>query len=84
MNQVINTVTQILCLQQIMLELLEDLPDDNIFVEANKEDLQKYANHLATNVETLTDGMNIQESDSYIYITKTIKERVKRIKLKEL
>lgn len=79
---VINTVTQILCLQQLTLELLESLPEDNIFVKANKEQLQAYAKHLETNVETLTEGMNVQESDSYIYITKTLRERVSRIKLK--
>ena len=78
---IINTVTQILCLQQCMLELIEELPEDNIFSKVNKEPLKSYANHLEKNVETLTDGMNVQESDSYIYITKTIRERVRRIKL---
>jgi hypothetical protein len=66
---------------QIALEKLEELPEDNIFVEANKEPIQDFIIHLEANVEELTSVMTIKESDSYIYITNRIRKIVERIRL---
>jgi hypothetical protein len=38
---IIKSVTQVLLLQQIMLEILEQLPEDNIFVVSNKEQMKR-------------------------------------------
>lgn len=73
---IIKSVTQVLCLQQVMLEILEQLPDDNIFVVKNKEQMKL----MEANVEDLTNVMNIKQSDNYIYITKNIHKQIEKIK----
>ena len=73
---IIKSVTQVLCLQQIMLEILEQLPEDNIFVQRNKEQMKL----IEANVEELTSVMNVKQSDNYIYITKNIHKQIDKIK----
>ena len=73
---IINSATQVLCLQQVMLEILEQLPEDNIFVVRNKEQMKL----IEANVEELTSVMNVKQSDNYIYITKNIHKVVDKIK----
>ena len=68
---IIKSATQVLCLQQVMLEILEQLPEDNIFVVRNKEQMKL----IEANVEELTSVMNVKQSDNYIYITKNIKTK---------
>jgi len=73
---IIKSVTQVLCLQQVMLEILEQLPDDNIFVQRNKEQMKL----IEANVEELTEVMDIKQSDNYIYICKNIHKQIDKIK----
>lgn len=73
---IIKSVTQILVLQQIMLEILEQLPEDNIFVVKNKEQMKL----IEANVEELTNVMNIKQSDNYIYICKNLHKVIDKIK----
>ena len=76
-NNIIKSVTQVLCLQQVMLEILEQLPDDNIFVQRNKEQMKL----IESNVEELTEVMDIKQSNNYIYICKNIHKQIDKIKL---
>lgn len=66
MSNIIKQATQVLCLQQVMLEILEQMPADNVFVQANKPVLEL----IESNVEALTEVMNVKQSDNYIYICK--------------
>ena len=72
----IKTATQVLCLQQVMLELLEQLPEDNVFVQRNKPVMEL----IEANVEELTSVMNVKQSDNYIYICKNIHKVIDKIK----
>ena len=76
MSNIIKSVTQVLCLQQVMLEILEQLPEDNIFVVRNKEQMKL----IEANVEELTNVMNVKQSDNYIYICKNIHKVIDKIK----
>lgn len=76
MSNIIKSVTQVLCLQQVMLEILEQLPEDNIFVLKNKEQMKL----IEANVEELTNIMNVKQSDNYIFICKNLHKVVDRIK----
>jgi hypothetical protein len=73
---IIKSATQVLILQQIMLEILEQLPEDNIFVERNKEQMKL----IEANVEELTSVMNVKQSDNYIYICKNVHKQIDKIK----
>lgn len=73
---IIKSVTQVLCLQQVMLEILEQLPEDNIFVLKNKEQMKL----IEANVEELTNIMNVKQSDNYIFICKNLHKVVDRIR----
>jgi hypothetical protein len=75
-NNVIKQATQVLCLQQVMLEILEQLPEDNVFVQANKPVLEL----IESNVESLTEVMNVKQSDNYIYICKNVHKIIDKIK----
>lgn len=76
MNNIIKSVTQVLVLQQIMLEILEQMPEDNIFVVRNKEQMKL----IEANVEELTNVMNVKQSDNYIYICKNLHKVIDKIK----
>lgn len=76
----IKTVTQVLLLQQISLELLESLDDDNIFVKRNKPQIEEFIKLLENNVESLTSVMNVTQSNNYIYITKNLHKVIDKIK----
>jgi hypothetical protein len=76
MSNMIKTATQVLCLQQVMLELLEQLPEDNVFVQRNKPVMEL----IEANVEELTSVMNVKQSDNYIYICKNIHKVIDKIK----
>ena len=76
-----NTVFKVLLLQQVSLELLENLNEGNIFRENNYDQVDSFIKYLESNVEMLTEGMGVQESDSYIYITNRIRKTIERIKL---
>lgn len=79
-KDVIKSVTQILCMQQVTLELLEQLPDDNIFVQRNKKQTEDFIELLEHNVEQLTSVMNTKQSDNYIYICKNLHKVIGKIK----
>lgn len=81
MNKQINNTFQVLCLMQIALEKLEDMPEGNIFRENNYDRIHDFIQYLESNVETLTKGMGIKESDRYIYITNRLRKDVERIKI---
>jgi len=81
MNNQLNTVFQVLCLMQVALEKLEDMPDGNIFKENNYDRIHDFINYLEFNVETLTEKMEFKESDRYIYICNRLRKDVERIKL---
>lgn len=76
MSNIIKQATQVLCLQQVMLEILEQMPVDNVFVQANKPVLEL----IESNVESLTKVMNVKQSDNYIYICKNIHKTIDKIK----
>jgi hypothetical protein len=73
---IIKSVTQVLCLQQVMLEILEQLPEDNIFVVSNKEQMKL----IESNVEELTSVIDVKQSDNYIYICRNIHKQIDKIK----
>jgi hypothetical protein len=81
MDKQMNTVFKVLLLQQVSLELLENLNEGNIFRENNYDQVDSFIKYLESNVEMLTEGMGVQESDSYIYITNRIRKTIERIKL---
>ena len=81
MNKQINNTFQVLCLMQIALEKLEDMPDGNIFKENNYDRIHDFIEYLESNVEILTEGMGVQESDRYIYICNRLRKDVERIKI---
>lgn len=76
MSNIIKQATQVLCLQQVMLEILEQMPSDNVFVQANKPVLEL----IESNVEALTEVMNVKQSDNYIYICKNLHKVIDKIK----
>ena len=82
MNKQINTVFKVLLLQQVSLELLEDMPEGNIFRENNYDVIDNFIKYLESNVEPLTSEINVQESDQYIYITKNIRKVIDKIRIK--
>jgi vacuolar-type H+-ATPase subunit E/Vma4 len=76
MSNIIKSVTQVLVLQQVMIEILEQLPDDNIFVVRNKEQMKL----IEANVEELTSIMDVKQSDNYIYICRNVHKVIDKIK----
>ena len=78
----INTVFKVLLLQQVSLELLEDMPEGNIFRENNYDVIDNFIKYLESNVEPLTSEINVQESDQYVYITKNIRKVIDKIRIK--
>jgi hypothetical protein len=81
MSNVIKNVSQVLCLMQLAMEKLEELPEDNIFVEANKPQIEEFIKFLEGNVESLTEVMTIKQSDNYIYICRNMRKVIDKIKL---
>ena len=82
MNKQINNTFQVLCLMQVALEKLEDMPESNIFRENNYDVIDNFIKYLESNVEPLTSEINVQESDQYIYITKNIRKVIDKIRIK--
>jgi len=82
MNKQINNTFQVLCLMQIALEKLEDMPEGNIFRKNNYDVIDNFIKYLESNVEPLTSEINVQESDQYIYITKNIRKVIDKIRIK--
>ena len=78
----INTVFKVLLLQQVSLELLEDMPEGNIFRENNYDVIDNFVKYLESNVEPLTSEINVQESDQYVYITRNIRKVIDKIRIK--
>jgi hypothetical protein len=76
MSNIIKSVTQVLVLQQVMIEILEQLPDDNVFVVRNKEQMKL----IEANVEELTSIMDVKQSDNYIYICRNVHKVIDKIK----
>ena len=76
MSNIIKSATQVLVLQQVMLEILEQLPEDNIFVVRNKEQMKL----IESNVEELTSVMDVKQSNNYIYICRNIHKVIDKIK----
>ena len=81
MNKQINNTFQVLCLMQVALEKLEDMPESNIFRENNYDVIDNFIKYLESNVEPLTSEINVQESDQYIYITKNIRKVIDKIRI---
>ena len=82
MNKQINNTFQVLCLMQVALEKLEDMPEGNIFRENNYDVIDNFIKYLESNVEPLTNEINVQESDQYVYITKNIRKVIDKIRIK--
>lgn len=82
MNKQINNTFQVLCLMQVALEKLEDMPEGNIFRENNYDVIDNFIQYLESNVEPLTSEINVQESDQYVYITKNIRKVIDKIRIK--
>lgn len=82
MNKQMNKTFQVLLLQQVTLELLEDMPEGNIFRENNYDTIDNFIKYLESNVEPLTSEINVQEADQYIYITKNIRKVIDKIRIK--
>lgn len=80
MKNIIKSVTQVLVLQQVTLEILEQLPDDNIFVERNKPQIEEFIKLIELNVEELTSVMDVKQSNNYVYICKNVHKAVDKIK----
>ena len=81
MSNVIKNVSQVLCLMQLTMEKLEELPEDNVFVEANKSQIEEFIKFLEGNVESLTEVMTIKQSDNYVYICRNMRKVIDKIKL---
>ena len=82
MNKQINNTFQVLCLMQVALEKLEDMPEGNVFRENNYDVIDNFIQYLESNVEPLTSEINVQESDQYVYITKNIRKVIDKIRIK--
>ena len=82
MNKQINNTFQVLCLMQVALEKLEDMPEGNIFRENNYDVIDNFIQYLESNVEPLTSEINVHESDQYVYITKNIRKVIDKIRIK--
>jgi len=82
MNKQINNTFQVLCLMQVALEKLEDMPEGNIFRENNYDTIDNFIKYLESHVEPLTSEINVQESDQYVYITKNIRKVINKIRIK--
>jgi archaellum component FlaC len=82
MNKQINNTFQVLCLMQVALEKLEDMPEGNIFRENNYDTIDNFIKYLESHVEPLTSEINIQESNQYVYITKNIRKVIDKIRIK--
>jgi hypothetical protein len=82
MNKQINNTFQVLCLMQVALEKLEDMPEGNIFRENNYDTIDNFIKYLESHVEPLTSEINVQESNQYVYITKNIRKVIDKIRIK--
>jgi len=82
MNKQINNTFQVLCLMQVALEKLEDMPEGNIFRENHIQVIDNFIKYLESHVEPLTSEINVQESDQYVYITKNIRKVIDKIRIK--
>jgi len=82
MNKQINNTFQVLCLMQVALEKLEDMPEGNIFRENNYDTIDNFIKYLESHVEPLTSEINVQQSDQYVYITKNIRKVIDKIRIK--
>ena len=82
MNKQINNTFQVLCLMQVALEKLEDIPEGNIFRENNYDTIDNFIKYLESHVEPLTSEIDVQESDQYIYITENIRKVIDKTRIK--
>jgi len=77
----LNTIFQTCILFQSSLHRLESVSDSVIFVRENKQQLNKTLKWLESVVETLTEKLNIEESDEYVKIVGEVEKLVNEIKL---
>lgn len=77
----LNTIFQTCILFQSSLHRLESVSDSVIFVRENKQQLNKTLKWLESVVETLTEKLNIEESDEYVKIVGQVEKLVNEIKL---
>lgn len=77
----LNSIFQCCILFQSSLHRLESVSDSVIFVRENKQQLNKTLKWLEGVVETLTEKLNIEESDEYVKIVGQVEKLVNQIKL---
>jgi hypothetical protein len=77
----LNTIFQTCVIMQVSLHKLEGISDSVIFVRQNKQQLNKTLKWLESIVETLTEQLDIFESEEYVKIVAEVEKLSSTIKL---
>ena len=77
----LNSIFQTCVIMQVSLHKLEGISDSVIFVRQNKQQLNKTLKWLESIVETLTDQLDIFESEEYVKIVSEVEKLSSTIKL---
>ena len=77
----LNSIFQTCVIMQVSLHKLEGISDSVIFVRQNKQQLNKTLKWLESIVETLTEQLDIFESEEYVKIVAEVEKLSSTIKL---
>ena len=77
----LNSIFQTCVIMQVSLHKLEGISDSVIFVRQNKQQLNKTLKWLESIVETLTEQLDIFESEEYVKIVSEVEKLSNTIKL---
>ena len=77
----LNSIFQTCVIMQVSLHKLEGISDSVIFVRQNKQQLNKTLKWLESIVETLTEQLDIFESEEYEKIVAEVEKLSSTIKL---
>lgn len=77
----LNSIFQTCVIMQVSLHKLEGISDSVIFVRQNKQQLNKTLKWLESIVETLTEQLDIFESEEYVKIVAEVDKLSSTIKL---
>ena len=77
----LNSIFQTCVIMQVSLHKLENISDSVIFVRQNKQQLNKTLKWLESIVETLTEQLDIFESEEYVKIVSEVEKLSSTIKL---
>ena len=77
----LNSIFQTCVIMQVSLHKLEGISDSVIFVRQNKQQLNKTLKWLESIVETLTEQLDIFESEEYVKIVSEVEKLSSTIKL---